>query len=158
MDVSAVPQEARPYQGATAGLVSRSLANTVDVIAVCGGLLAAYLGLNGLRFLLNPRSFQFTDASMLLSVFAALLALAAYMTIAWCTTGRTYGDHVMGLRVVDRRGRRMGPLTALVRALFCVVLPIGLLWCIVGHSRRSLQDLALRTLVIYDWKPRFSSA
>jgi len=44
--------------------------------------------------------------------------------------------------------------TAFVRAVFCVALPIGLL-CGVLADRRSLQDLLLRTLVVYDWKPRF---
>ncbi|MFL6131990.1 MAG: RDD family protein [Nocardioidaceae bacterium] len=154
MDLSAVPREARPYQGATAGLVSRSAANTLDLIAVCGGLLAAYLGLNGVQFFLHPRSFRFTDPSVFLTLAAALVALVLYLTATWCTTGRTYGDRVMGLRVLDGRGRRMNLPTAFVRAVFCVALPIGLLCCVLA-DRRSLQDLLLRTLVVYDWKPRF---
>jgi hypothetical protein len=38
-----------------------------------------------------------------------------------------------------------------VRAGFCVVFPFGLLWVILSPERRSLQDAALRTLVLYDW-------
>jgi hypothetical protein len=59
----------------------------------------------------------------------------------------------MGLRVVDRRGRHPGLLVAAARAVLYVVFPIGLLWCAVSRSRRSLQDLLLLSTVIYDWLP-----
>jgi uncharacterized RDD family membrane protein YckC len=152
--ISPVPREARPYQGARAGLVTRLVANTVDALSVGVALLAAYAGFNGLLFLSSPRDFEFVTSSALLSVTTALLALVAYMTAAWSITGRTYGDHVMGLRVVGRRGQRVWPPTALVRAALCVAFPIGLLWCGVSASRRSVQDVLLRTAVIYDWRPR----
>ena len=60
----------------------------------------------------------------------------------------------MGLRVVGRRGRRLGPLRSLLRAAFCVFFPIGLFWCIVSPERRSVQDVVLWTRVVYDWMPR----
>ena len=152
--ISPVPREARPYQGETAGLVTRFVANTVDALAVGVGLVVGYLGFNGFRFLVNPRGFQFTGSSVILSVTAALVVFVVYLTAAWATTGRTYGDHLMGLRVVDRRGQRVRPATALLRAVTCIVFPIGLLWCAGSRSRRSLQDMLLRTSVIYDWRPR----
>jgi len=105
-------------------------------------------------FLASPRHFEFATVSVLLSVITVLLAMVIYMTVAWSITGRTYGDHVMGLRVVDRRGDRVWPPTALIRAALCVGFPIGLLWCGVSASRRSVQDLVVRTSVIYDWRPR----
>jgi hypothetical protein len=37
----------------------------------------------------------------------------------------------------------------LVRAVLCVAFPPLLFWAIV--NRRSVQDLVLRTAVIYDW-------
>jgi len=152
--ISPVPREARPYQGQRAGLVTRLIANTVDALSVCAALLATYAGFNALLFLINPRDFEFATASALLSVTTALFALIVYMTAAWSITGRTYGDHVMGLRVVGRRGDRVWPPTALVRAALCVGFPIGLLWCGVSPSRRSVQDFLVRTSVIYDWRPR----
>jgi uncharacterized RDD family membrane protein YckC len=105
-------------------------------------------------FLVSPRDFEFATASVLLSVTTALFAMVVYLTVAWSVTGRTYGDHVMGLRVVGRRGDRVWPPTALVRAALYVVFPVGLLWCGVSASRRSVQDVVLRTSVIYDWRPR----
>jgi uncharacterized RDD family membrane protein YckC len=64
----------------------------------------------------------------------------------------------MGLRVVDRRGRKPAVLVALLRAGFCVLVPVGLLWCAVSRSRSSLQDIVLRTSVVYDWRPRQESS
>ena len=152
--ISPIPREGRPYQGQRAGLVTRLIANAVDGLSVSVSLLLAYAGFNALLFLMSPRNFEFATASALLSVTTALLALIIYMTAAWSITGRTYGDHVMGLRVVGRRGDRVWPPTALVRAALCVGFPIGLLWCGVSASRRSVQDLVVRTSVIYDWRPR----
>ena len=151
--ISPVPREARPYQGETAGLVTRFIANTIDALGVGAGLVVGYVGFNGFRFLVNPRGFEFTGSSVILSVTAAAVVLVVYLTVAWSTTGRTYGDHVMGLRVIDRRGQRVRAPTALVRAVTCIVFPIGLLWCAGSRSRRSLQDELLRTSVIYDWRP-----
>jgi uncharacterized RDD family membrane protein YckC len=152
--ISPVPREARPFQGQRAGLVTRLVANGVDALSVSVALLASYAGFNAVLFLISPRNFEFATASVLLSVTTALLAFIIYMTVAWSITGRTYGDHVMGLRVVGRRGGRVWPPTALVRAALCVGFPIGLLWCGVSASRRSVQDLVVRTSVIYDWRPR----
>jgi uncharacterized RDD family membrane protein YckC len=152
--ISPVPREARPFQGQRAGLVTRLIANMVDALTVSLALLALHLGINATLFLVSPRDFEFATASVLLSVTTALLAMVIYMTAAWSITGRTYGDHVMGLRVVGRHGDRVWPPTALVRAALCVGFPIGLLWCGVSASRRSVQDVVLRTSVIYDWRPR----
>lgn len=152
--VSPIPREARPYQGHHAGLVTRLIAGAVDAVVVVALLLVAYVTLNGLLFLVDPRGFQFTEASPLLSVTAGLIALVVYLTLAWSTTGRSYGCHLMGLRVVSRRGRRLRPHIALLRAAFCSLFPIGLLLCAGGREHRSLQDLVLRTSVIYDWQPR----
>ena len=73
--------------------------------------------------------------------------------MAWSSTGRTYGHHMMGLRVVGPHGDRLSPPRALLRAVLCVGFPIGLLWCAVSRSRRSVQDVLVRTSVIYDWQP-----
>jgi uncharacterized RDD family membrane protein YckC len=152
--ISPIPREARPYQGQRAGLVTRSLAAAIDALVVGVLLLAGYLGLNGLRFVVSPRRFHFIDTSSLPVLTIALGVSILYLASVWAATGRSYGCHVLGLRVVDRRGRHPRPLTALVRAGLCVFVPVGLLWCVVGRNRRSLQDVVLRTSVVYDWRPR----
>lgn len=152
--ISAVPREARAYQGEEAGLVSRLLASSIDALAVAGALLVAYAGLNLVLFLIDPRGFELVTVSARVDVTTALAVCVAYLTLAWSVTGRTYGDHVMGLRVANGRGGRVRPLRALLRATLCVGFPLGLLWCAVSPARRSVQDVVLRTSVIYDWRPR----
>jgi uncharacterized RDD family membrane protein YckC len=151
--ISPVPREARAHQGAHAGVVSRMLANGVDAAIVAAVLAIGYAGFNGLMFMLDPQGFQFRDASLFFSLIAAAAVLVVYQVTAWSTTGQTYGHHVMGLRVVGARGQRLWPPVALLRSVLCVVFPIGLLWCAVSPARRSVQDVVVRTRVIYDWQP-----
>ena len=151
--VPIVPREARPYQGLRAGVVTRFIAGAIDAVVVVASLLGGYVAVNGLLFLLHPRDFRFSEASPLLSVSTGLLVLVGYLCVAWSTTGRTYGCYVMGLRVVSRRGGRLRPHIALLRAVFCSLFPIGLFLCAGGRQHRSLQDFVLRTSVIYDWLP-----
>ena len=151
---SAVPREARGYQGEGAGLVTRLLAAMIDGLTVAAALVAAYAGANLALFLIDPRGFEFASLSALSDVTTALAVCIVYLAGAWSITGRTYGDHVMGLRVVDGHGARVRPIRSLIRAVLCVGFPIGLLWCAVSPSRRSVQDALLRTSVVYDWRPR----
>lgn len=151
--VSPLPAEARPYQGHRAGLVSRLVAAGIDALLVGIVLLLGYAGFATLRFLLDPRSFTFPEPGLFFSLTAAMTVLVTYLTGAWWIGGRTYGCHVMGLRVVNYNGTNMRLLGALVRALFCAFFPIGLLWAAVNRENRSVQDIVLRTSVLYDWQP-----
>ena len=151
--LSSVPQEARAFQGRRAGVVSRVIAAAVDLVLLLVVLTCLYLGWAGLLLVIDPVRFQFPTPTRLLILIAAALVLVVYLTESWTTSGRTYGDRVLGLRVVDRRGRKLRHGRALLRALFCTVLPIGLLWVAVSGGRHSIQDLVLRTAVIYDWSP-----
>ncbi len=151
--VSPLPREARPYQGQRAGLISRVVAAAIDSVVVSLGLLLGYAGVAAVLFLADPRSFGFPDASLLFSVVWWLGLLVVYLTVTWTASGRTYGCLVMGLRVVAHSGRRLRFPGALVRAVLYALFPIGLLWCAVSRENRSVQDVVLRTGVIYDWQP-----
>jgi uncharacterized RDD family membrane protein YckC len=150
--VSSVPREARPYQGHRAGVVSRCLAAAVDLAVVIGVVFGAYAGWAAFLFVLDPRSFRFPDMSWLVGFAIGWVVSVVYLTFAWFTTGRTFGNHVMGLRVVSGRGGRIRLLLALLRALAYCVFPIGLFWATVSRDNRSLPDVVLRTSVIYDWQ------
>jgi uncharacterized RDD family membrane protein YckC len=152
-DLSHLPREARAFQGRPAGIVSRLVANVVDAAVVVGILLAGYLGINGLLFFLDPRGFDFQEPVPLWTLTAAFTVAGFYFAISWAWLARSIGDHVMGLRVVGRQGRRIRPLVALLRAAFCVVFPIGLFWCVINPRSASVQDIVLRTSVVYDWMP-----
>lgn len=151
--VSPIPREARPYQGLRAGVITRVAAAAVDCVVVALVLGGAYAAVAGFLFLINPRSFSFPDTNVLLDMTAAIVVSILYLGGGWALDGRTYGCHVLGLRVVSYRGSRMRPLGALLRAVFCVFFPIGLLWCAASRANRSVQDVVLRTSVVYDWEP-----
>jgi uncharacterized RDD family membrane protein YckC len=150
--VSPIPQEARPYQGQPAGVVSRSVAAVIDAAVVLVGLLVAYGVVVAVRYLLSPLSFGLPDIGAFLSVLAVASAAILYLSLSWWLAGRSFGAHLMGLHVVDLRGRDLRLAIALLRALLCVVFPIGILWVPVSRGNRSAQDLLLRTVVLYDWQ------
>lgn len=152
---SAVPlgggRERSDVQGCRAGFVTRSLANAVDFCLVVVVLVLGWLAVAALRFLAHTGTFHFPGLGIGLLVVVGELLLAAYFAVCWSLTGRTYGDAVLGLRVADGRGRRIGWPVAIARAVLCVVFPLGLLWVLVSSRNRSLQDVVLRTSVVYDW-------
>lgn len=150
-NISPLPREARSFQGRRAGIVSRLVAAVLDAIVVGMLLLLTYATFAAVRFIVNPLQFTLPPTSILLSLTTALIILVLYLTAAWSVTGRTYGSHVMGLRVVTARKSRLKPFRALVRSVFCALLPLGLLWCAVSRDNLSLQDIVLKTWVIYDW-------
>jgi uncharacterized RDD family membrane protein YckC len=151
--VSPVPREARGYQGQRAGLITRSAAAVVDGLVVLLVVVLAGLAVTGVRFVLHPRGFDPGPTALLPSLGILLGAVTVYLAVAWTVVGRTYGCHLMGLRVAGRNGQVPGPLVSVARAVLCVLFPVGLLWCAVGRSRRSVQDLLLGTRVLYDWLP-----
>lgn len=151
---SPLPREARPYQGLPAGLVTRFVAALIDAVVVALALAVGYAGLAGFVFLVDPRSFTFPAPRVVMSLTVALAVLILYLTVAWWFGGRTYGDLVMGLRVVSRAGGPVHLVIALLRAVACVLFPLGLLWVAFSRDLRSVQDVVLRTSVVYDWQHR----
>jgi uncharacterized RDD family membrane protein YckC len=149
-----VPREARPFQGQRAGVVTRTAANVVDFTVAVVAIASGYAAWCAFRFLINPTKFSFPDVPFVVLLICFATVLFIYFTLSWATTGRTYGDHVLGLRVVSFRGERLRWPGAVVRAGFCVVVPIGLYWAVVSPTNRSLQDTLLRTSVLYDWTSR----
>jgi hypothetical protein len=52
--------------------------------------------------------------------------------------------------VTDDRGGRLGWGRCATRAVLCTLFPIGLVWVLVSRENRSVQDVLLRTSVVYD--------
>ncbi|MEP7194842.1 MAG: RDD family protein [Actinomycetota bacterium] len=152
--VDAVPREARPFQGQRAGVVTRTAANVLDFLLVAGVLACGYAAWCAVTFLVNPARFSFPTVSFFVLLVCAGVVLFTYFTVSWASTGRTFGDHQLGLRVVNPRGDPLRWPGAVIRAAFCVLLPIGLYWVVLSPTNRSVQDSVLRTSVIYDWTVR----
>jgi uncharacterized RDD family membrane protein YckC len=152
--VDAVPWEARPFQGQRAGIVTRTAANVLDSLVVVGVLACGYAAWCAVRFLVNPKQFSFPTVSFMAALICGGIVLFTYFTVAWATTGRTFGDQQLGLRVVSPGGDPLRWPVAVIRAGFCVLLPIGLYWAVLSQTNRSVQDSVLRTSVVYDWTIR----
>lgn len=156
--VSPIPQAARPFQGRRAGLVSRTLAAMVDLVVVVSAFWLGYAAVSVVLFAVEPVGFTFPDVDLLVWIVTEYALAVGYLTLGWSTSGRTVGALVMGLRVLGRNGSPMRPVGAVLRALFCVLFPLGLLWIVVSAENRSLQDVVLRTSVVYDWHRRIPAA
>lgn len=153
----AMPREARAIQGERAGFVSRLIAAGLDVTLVFLAVMATNAAIWMASFLFDPVSStpafgsgdRVPDIGWLIIYGYVLNWL--YWTVCWATSGRTLGNIVMGLRVVNFRGNRMTWGGAAIRSLFCTTFPIGLFWSIISGANRSVQDVVMRTSVIYDW-------
>jgi uncharacterized RDD family membrane protein YckC len=154
----AAPQESAPgavppdlVQLQPAGIVSRFIAALVDLVVIILIVGAIYIITAGAAFLVNPRSFTWPDSvGWTIPLVGGVVAMP-YLALSWCTGGRTVGDGLLGLRVLNHTRQRVRFPVAVVRALFCLVFPLGLLWIPFSRWRHSVQDVVLRTVVVYDW-------
>jgi uncharacterized RDD family membrane protein YckC len=140
---------AEPEPLRVAGIVSRGVAAFIDLIVVSVVIGLLYLGLLLSKLIFNPTAFQLPSVDVLFSTAAVLFISALYLAVAWSVSGCTVGAVAMGLRVVGRRSDRLRPAIAVLRAVACVLFPIGLAWVAVDRRRRSVQDIVLGTRVIY---------
>jgi uncharacterized RDD family membrane protein YckC len=143
----------RGMQGQRAGVVSRFLADAIDLFVVIAAVVVIHLTVSGLIFLLHPRRFTWPEVTFLRHGTLGWVLLIAYLTIGWANTGRTVGKRVLGLRVVTSRDARLPLWRSFVRASLCALFPIGLFWSAASSRQESVQDLIVRTHVVYDWRP-----
>jgi len=138
---------------AHAGVVTRVLAACVDTAAVFLLAVLLDLGAAGVRFAWSPARFSWPQPAATVSLLVLAVVAVGYLAVAWAVTGRTYGARLLGLRVLSTRHTLLGWTRSVLRALACVLLPIGLLWSGVSRRRLSLQDLVFRSVVVYDSNP-----
>ena len=137
-----------------AGVVTRLLAACVDTAVVVLLAVVVDLAAAGIRFVWSPMNFRWPRPGTQVVVEVVLVAAVLYLTVGWSVVGRTYGARLLGLRVLSARYRVMGWPRSLVRALACVVFPVGMFWSGISSTRRSLQDIVFRTVVVYDLRPQ----
>ncbi|MDP1877848.1 MAG: RDD family protein [Actinomycetota bacterium] len=150
-----LPPAARDFQGQRAGFVSRAIAASIDVSLIFATVLLTAAALWMLSFIIDPTTAaEGSDGRVPELVYMVVYGYFlnwAYWTVCWALSGRTIGNLVMGVRVVNRKGSRLGWGPAAVRSAFCALFPVGLLWVVVSGANRSVQDVVQRTSVIYDW-------
>lgn len=136
--------------GRRAGLVTRVVASVVDAVVVVLLVLAGWGAVAAFRFLLHPARFTLPAPGAQALLWIGLGVLVVYLTVSWAVTGGSYGDRLLGLRVVSPRLARLHWSRCLLRAVLCAVFPIGLFWVALSRDNRSVQDLLVRTAVVYD--------
>jgi hypothetical protein len=146
----AVTPPSAAVRGARAGLVTRSLANVADLVVVVLIVAGGYAVVAATRFLLGPTTFTFPAPALATLLLIGLGVQAVYFTVTWAVAAGTYGDRLLRLRVTDDRRAPLGWGRCAVRAVLCTLFPIGLLWVLLSAENRSVQDLLLRTSVVYD--------
>jgi uncharacterized RDD family membrane protein YckC len=124
----------------------------VDGAVVLALVASAYAVEAAVVFLLAPRRFVPPDTSTSWFIGVGLSLAVVYLAVSWAVLGGTQGERVMGLRVVTVDGTTPGLWRSAARALLYVVFPLGLLWVAVSSRQASLQDLVVRTRVVYDWR------
>jgi uncharacterized RDD family membrane protein YckC len=145
------PAEPAPDpRGARAGLVSRVVASTVDGVVVAVLVAAGWAVVIAFAFLLHPVRFRLPSPGGQVLLYVGLGVLAAYLAVGWAVAGGSFGDRLLGLRVVDARGAKLHWGRAVLRAVLCTVFPLGLFWVLVSAGNRSVQDLLVRTSVVHD--------
>jgi len=137
----------------TAGVVTRSLAGVVDLGVVVLVATALDLAAAGARFAWSPVDFRWPQPAPAVTVLLLLVIAVGYLTAGWAMAGRTYGARLLGLRVLSSRLQLLSWSRSVVRAVVCVVWPVGLLWCGISRGRRSVADLVVRSVVVYDTHP-----
>jgi uncharacterized RDD family membrane protein YckC len=143
--------EARALQGHRAGFASRVVSDLVDLGVVWLMGLSALVAAGVVRYLLSGPPLRLPVLPNWLDATAGAAIAVAYLTFTWAATGRSVGKQLAGLRVVDRGGQRLSLWRSFARAVLYVGFPAGLLWVLVSRHNASVQDLIVRTAVVYDW-------
>jgi uncharacterized RDD family membrane protein YckC len=143
---------AQALQGKRAGFVSRAIAGAIDLAILILVWFFIELSAALILFYLPPRKPfylpQFPSWAASLISFALIFG---YFGFSWSTTGRTIGDQLFGLQVNDRQGHLLSVWRALARVAIYFVFTVGFLWIVFSRRNASVQDLLLKTEVVYEW-------
>jgi uncharacterized RDD family membrane protein YckC len=95
------------------------------------------------------------DLGALLGQFAPFLIMSLlYFGLFWAISGKTPGQSLLHVRVIDRSGERPGPVTAAVRLVATVagLFPgaLGALWMAFDMEKRAFHDHVAGTYVVRD--------
>jgi uncharacterized RDD family membrane protein YckC len=137
-------------QGQRAGFVSRLSADFIDVVVVLAIHVVVILVVTAIKYLFT-RTFKLPNPPTWVTLATYWVIALIYLSSGWGSTGKTFGKQFVGVRVVRADGTRLGSGLAFVRALLYLVFPAGLVWILVSGRNASLQDLIVRSVVVYDW-------
>jgi uncharacterized RDD family membrane protein YckC len=141
---------------APAGIVRRALAAVTDLPAVVATLYALEAGVAVSMIGAWPGSLDHCGAAVVRECAVSPVVAAAYSAECWSRSGRTAGAALLGVRVVGRDGLPLHPAEAVLRAVACMIVPVGLRSAAVDTQRRSLQDMVFGSRVIRERRRRLA--
>ena len=140
----------RDAQGTRAGIISRAVADGVDLAMVMLLGLLVVVAVSVIKGLFT-REVELVTLPQPARIALTIGLFVAYLGFGWGFGGRTVGKTLLGLRVVGDDGADISAGRGVLRAvLYLLVLP-GFLWAAVSRRNASLQDLVVRTSVVHDW-------
>ena len=96
------------FRGLPAGIVTRSLACALDACVVVATMLVLWGGWSVVSFLSTPVRFNLPRPTWTHVVLTAAVTAVLYLATSWALSGRTYGDQVLGIRVLRHGLRPLG--------------------------------------------------
>jgi uncharacterized RDD family membrane protein YckC len=148
-----------------AGFISRVLSLIIDglilalVLAVSSVLWNLFVtNFNAFLELISGRTIDAPVASIFASVIAIYMFSAIYFIFLWSAVGTTIGGVIIGIKLVNKHGRRPSFWRCCVRFITEFTIPIfgfiAALWIVFSHRRRALYDRMAGTFVVYAWDAR----
>ena len=143
---------ARALRGQRAGLITRLIADGIDLAIVAGLLFGGAVAIGVVMYMLGDGGFRLPHGGPIVTVIAYPLVEIAYLTTMWGADGQSFGKRILGLRVLERNGGHLRRLRALGRAVFVTFLGgPSLLWVAVSRRNLAVHDIVLRTSCVHDW-------
>ena len=143
---------AQAVTGRRAGLVSRLLADGIDLLVTAILLFGFLVAFAVVRYMLGAGTLRLPHAGTTFTAIGFPLVEIAYLATTWSASGRSAGKELVGLRVVRGDGARLEPWRAGTRAAVCTIFGgPSLLWSALSSRNAALHDLMLGTTVVHDW-------
>jgi uncharacterized RDD family membrane protein YckC len=160
------------WKGHYAGYASRLLAIVIDllIVAIIFTFLSllydiVFVNLSGLFQQFVGKFSQtavdtarVSDIKAILVIWLIFITFGVYFVFFWTVIGSTVGGIIVGIRIVNNRGKNPTFWQALIRYLVEFLIPliglIGSIWILFSRRRRALFDRVAGTYVLYNWDAR----
>jgi uncharacterized RDD family membrane protein YckC len=149
--------------GYYAGFVSRFMAFIIDILLLAVVITIASLLVNQLLDVIGSIRSLIFDGTIIsklnlrlpLSVITLILCYTIYFVFFWSFLGTTIGGFIIGIRLVNKKGRRPSIIQAIFRFIIEFMIPIflifGSLWILIDRRKQAWYDKLAGTYVIYSW-------
>ena len=143
---------ARKMRGVRAGLISRLIADAIDLAIVALLLFGALFAAGIVMYMLGDGRFHMPHGGPIVTATGYPAIEIIYLSYMWGSRGKSFGKELLGLRVLEKNGGVLRPVRAFGRAVFVTFLGgPSLLWVPFSRRNAAVHDLALQTEVVHDW-------